>query len=157
MAGAEPIQNRSQELLADPPSSSTSCTAFLRLAYNAPLNNIFNHLVNCIFLFFIVFIYLTELDSERDRKVFLPLLHPQMAATAVAVWIWSQEPGASSLSPRSPMWVQGSVHLGHPPLPSWATEESWTGRGATGTIPSTHTGCQHCRWRVNQVSHQLLF
>ena len=70
MAGAEPIQNRSQELLADPPSSSTSCTAFLRLPYNAPLNNIFNHLVNCIFLFFIVFIYLTELDSVTERSSF---------------------------------------------------------------------------------------
>uniref|UniRef100_A0A5F9CX19 Mitochondrial inner membrane protease subunit 2 n=1 Tax=Oryctolagus cuniculus TaxID=9986 RepID=A0A5F9CX19_RABIT len=36
----------------------------------------------------------------------------------------------------------------HPPLPSQATAESWTGRGATGT----ESGVPRCRRRISQVS-----
>ena len=53
-----------------------------------------------------------------------------MATMVGTVLTESQEPGASSWSP---MRVQGPKHLGHPPLPSQATAESWTGRGAIRT------------------------
>uniref|UniRef100_G1TUB2 GrpE protein homolog n=1 Tax=Oryctolagus cuniculus TaxID=9986 RepID=G1TUB2_RABIT len=45
------------------------------------------------------------------------------------------------------MWVQGPKHLGHPPLHSWATAESLTGRGAT------RIRTRRRRQRINQVNH----
>ena len=90
------------------------------------------------FSFILFFLFLTgRVDSEREteRKVFLlPLVHPPMAAAVVrcgqrtALIRW-QEPGASPGLP----WGTGPKHLGHPPLHSLATAESWPGRRATGT------------------------
>uniref|UniRef100_A0A5F9CJT6 Uncharacterized protein n=1 Tax=Oryctolagus cuniculus TaxID=9986 RepID=A0A5F9CJT6_RABIT len=76
--------------------------------------------------FFFFFFWTGRVDSEREteRKVFLCrwfiLLWPPQPA---------QEPGASPGLP----WGTGPKHLGHPPLHSQATAESWPGRGATGT------------------------
>nr|XP_051702938.1 polycystic kidney disease protein 1-like 3 isoform X2 [Oryctolagus cuniculus] len=73
-------------------------------------------------------------DSERERQRERSSSHwftPQKATTAGAAPIRSQK--KPSVSPQSPMQLQGPKHLGHPLLPSRATAESWPGRGATWT------------------------
>ncbi|XP_062059215.1 uncharacterized protein LOC133768569 isoform X2 [Lepus europaeus] len=104
----------------------------------------------------------SRVDSERERqreKVFLcrwftlqwPLRPVHCGRRTMP--IRRQEPGASPGLP----WGAGLKHLGHPPLHSLATAESWPGRGATGTesgAPTrTRTWCAGAaRWRISLLS-----
>nr|XP_051678770.1 kelch domain-containing protein 1 isoform X3 [Oryctolagus cuniculus] len=67
----------------------------------------------------------TEGQRKRERERERSSIHwftPQMAATAGAGTVRSQEPGTSS---RSPMWVQGPKYLGHLLLLSQAISRNW--------------------------------
>ena len=89
-------------------------------------------------------------------------LHPYgRPGEAPGSWLWisaaliqRQEPGASPGLP----WGAGPKQLNHPPLHSWATAESWPGRGATGTESGAPTGTRtQCagatRQRISLLSH----
>ncbi|XP_069908134.1 disintegrin and metalloproteinase domain-containing protein 33 isoform X4 [Oryctolagus cuniculus] len=80
-----------------------------------------------------------ELDDERERRrerSSFRWFTPQMAAMAGA--LCRSEARSQVLPPGLP--CAGPKDLGHPPLLSRATAESWTERGATGTESCTLTG-----------------
>ena len=85
--------------------------------------------------YYYLFIYLTgrviDSERERDREKGLPSIG------SLPKWLqWlalrRSEARSQVLLPGL-LWGAGPKHLGHPPLPSQATAESWTGRGATET------------------------
>uniref|UniRef100_A0A5F9CL75 Solute carrier family 12 member 3 n=1 Tax=Oryctolagus cuniculus TaxID=9986 RepID=A0A5F9CL75_RABIT len=69
-------------------------------------------------------------DPINDIRIIGVVTVTVLLAISLAGMEWESKPGASSWSP---MRVQAPKHLGHPPLHSWATAESWTERGAAGT------------------------
>uniref|UniRef100_A0A5F9D8N6 Spermine synthase n=1 Tax=Oryctolagus cuniculus TaxID=9986 RepID=A0A5F9D8N6_RABIT len=96
----------------------------------------------------------SERERERERSSFAvgsPSNGRRGRRTAL---IRRQEPGASPGLP----WGAGPKDLGHPPLHSRATAESWPGRGATRTESGAPTGTRtRCagaaRQRISLVSH----
>ena len=92
-------------------------------------------------------------ERQRERSSFAvgsPSNGHCSRRTALIRW---QEPGTSPGLP----WGARPKHLGHPPLHSLATAESWPGRGATGTESGAPTGTRtRCagatRQRISLVS-----
>uniref|UniRef100_A0A5F9CWV9 SUEL-type lectin domain-containing protein n=1 Tax=Oryctolagus cuniculus TaxID=9986 RepID=A0A5F9CWV9_RABIT len=111
-----------------------------------------------LFLFLFIYLFLTSrVDSEREkvrkRSSFTIGSPSNGCCGRRTTLIRSQEPGASPGLP----WGAGPKHLGHPPLHSLATAESWPGRGATGTESGAPTGTRTwcagaARRRISLVS-----
>lgn len=104
-----------------------------------------------LFLFLILLFFIFDRQSgqwerETERKVFLcrwfTLQWPLRLAHLADL-----KPGDRCFSWSLP-WGAGPKHLGHPPLHSLATAESWPGRGATGT----RTWCRRRSWRISLLS-----
>ncbi|XP_069924695.1 disintegrin and metalloproteinase domain-containing protein 32 isoform X4 [Oryctolagus cuniculus] len=96
-----------------------------------------------------------ELDRERerDRGKGLPFVGSPPKWLLRQAHSADPKPGARCFLLVSHAGA-GLKHLGHHPLPSRATAETWTGRGATGTESGapTKTGCRRHRWRISLVS-----
>lgn len=75
--------------------------------------------IHCLPFFFLrfVFFYLKVKVTERRRE--RSSITRQMATKARGGPVRSKEPG-KGVVPKSPMWLQGSKQLCHPPLLSWA-------------------------------------
>lgn len=106
---------------------------------------IFLNILFCIyfcFLFFFVKIhFLLKIQNKRERET-------------ERWWPWP-ELGQSGASSRSLMWVQGTIHLGHPLLSSQIFNRELDQKCTARTQSGTYVKWQHHMWKISLICHHI--